>query len=213
MKAGLGWIDTELASEFPQLALHIVEVGQGSGKSPPEVRERLRAMSDRYTGGRAVNLRQEPVPWAYRVFFRQVGLDPDESRTPAEALALSRMQHGGFRSANLLDDAIAIATVETGVPLVAFDADRVGKEVGLRLARPGERLGGDGRELSARQLLVADEDRSIAVLFGDIADDRGVSPATTRMLLCAVQVKGVPQVSVEEALWTAVEVITGERVD
>jgi len=37
-----------------------------------------------------------------------------------------------------------------------------------------------------------------------------VHPGTRRMLLCAVQVKGVPQVSVEEALWTAVEVITGE---
>ena len=34
------------------------------------------------------------------------------------------MKHGGFRSTNLLDDAILIATVETGVPLVAFDADR-----------------------------------------------------------------------------------------
>ncbi|HWH43728.1 MAG TPA: phenylalanine--tRNA ligase beta subunit-related protein [Thermoleophilaceae bacterium] len=210
MKVTSGWIDAELASEFPQLALHVVEVGCGSGKSPPEVRERLKAMSDRYTGGRAVQLRQEPVPWAYRVFFRQVGLDPDESRTPAEALALARMQHGGFKSANLLDDAIAIATVETGVPIVAFDADRVGREIGLRLSRPGERLGEDGRELSVRQLLVADEDRSIAVLFGDMADGRGVHPGTRRMLLCAVQVKGVPQVSVEEALWTAVEVITGE---
>ena len=36
-----------------------------------------------------------------------------------------RLRAGGFLSRNLLDDAITIATVETGVPLVAFDAARV----------------------------------------------------------------------------------------
>ena len=40
----------------------------------------------------------QPIPHAYRVFFRHIGLEPDEHRTPVEALALERMQHGGFRS-------------------------------------------------------------------------------------------------------------------
>ena len=53
-----------------------------------------------------------------------------------------------------------------------------------------------------RQIVVADPDRSVAVLFGDIAEERGVDPATERMLLCSVQVEGVPEISVEEALWT-----------
>ena len=167
------------------------------------------ALSDRYTGGKAVNLRQEAVPWAYRVFFRQVGIDPDERRTPAEALALARMKDGGFRSRNLLDDAMTIATVETGVGLVAFDAAAVDGDPGLRLSRPDERLGGDGRSLPRGQLVVADAQRALAVLFGDVAEGRGVHPHTERMLLCAVQVKGVPQVSVEEALWTVAEIVGG----
>jgi DNA/RNA-binding domain of Phe-tRNA-synthetase-like protein len=154
-----------------------------------------------------VHLRQEPIPWAYRVFFRQVGIDPDDHRTPAEQAALDRMQHGRFRSRNLLDDALTIATVETGVPVVAFDRDKVELPLGLRLSEDGERLGGDGRPLSARQIVVADPDRSVAVLFGDIADGRGVHPETSRMLLCTVQVKGVPEISVEEALWTVTEVL------
>jgi DNA/RNA-binding domain of Phe-tRNA-synthetase-like protein len=45
------------------------------------------------------------------------------------------------------------------------------------------------------------------VLFGDIAEERGVEPDTKRMLLCSVQVKGVPEISVEEALWTVTEVL------
>ena len=211
MKLIRGWVDPELAAEFPHLRLYALPVAARSGRSPDEVKQRLRQLSNRYTGAKAVNLRQEPVPWAYRVFFRQVGIDPDDHRTPPEELALRRMEHGSFRSQNLLDDAITIAVVETGVPVVAFDADQVEGEIGLRLAGDREDLGGGGRPLSTRQIVVADEQRSLAVLFGDLAEGRGVTPETRRMLLCAVQVKGVPDVSVEEALWTVAEIVTGTR--
>jgi DNA/RNA-binding domain of Phe-tRNA-synthetase-like protein len=208
VKIETGWVDDELQDEFPALQLRWIEYEGGSGRTPADVKERLRGLSNRYTGGKAIHLRQEPIPWAYRVFFRQVGIDPDDHRTPAEQAALDRMKHGSFRSRNLLDDALVIATVETGVPLMALDADQVGTPLGLRLSHPGERLGGeDGRPLSVRQIVVADPDRSVAVLFGDIAEERGVDPETTRMLLCSVQVKGVPEISVEEALWTATEVL------
>ena len=202
-----GWVEADLQAEFPELRLHWIEYDGGSGRTPQEIKERLRGLSNRYTGGKAVHLRQEPIPWAYRVFFRQVGIDPDDHRTPAEQAALDRMKHGSFRSRNLLDDAIVIATVETGVPMLALDADRVAPPLGLRLCADDERLGGDGRPLSVRQIVVADAERSVAVLFGDIADNCGVEPRTTRMLLCSVQVKGVPEIAVEESLWTAVEVL------
>jgi DNA/RNA-binding domain of Phe-tRNA-synthetase-like protein len=202
-----GWVDSDLQVEFPELRLRWIEHEGGSGRTPPEIKERLRGLSNRYTGGKAVHLRQEPIPWAYRVFFRQVGIDPDDHRTPAEQAALDRMKHGAFRSRNLLDDALMIATVETGVPLIALDADHVNPPLGLRLSHEGERLAGDGRPLSVRQIVVADRDRSVAVLFGDIAESRGVDPETQRMLLCAIQVKGVPEISVEEALWTTTEVL------
>jgi len=204
-----GWVDPELSGEFPELALYYARLEAGSGRSPREVRERLRVMSNRFTGAKAVNLRQEPVPWAYRVFFRQVGIDPDERRTAPEEIALERMKRGGFRSQNLLDDALVIATVETGVPVIAFDADRVDGEIGLRLSLPRERLGGDGRPLSSRQIVISDAVRAVAVLFGELAERRGVHPETQRMLLAVVRVKGVPQVSLEEALWTVGEIVSG----
>ena len=206
-----GWISPDLQEEFPELRLRWIEWEGGSGRSPDEVKERLKGLSNRYTGGKAVHLRQEPVPWAYRVFFRQVGIDPDDHRTPAEQAALDRMKHGSFRSRNLLDDALVIATVETGVPVIAFDADRVEPPLGLRLSEAGESLGGTGRPLSVRQIVVADAETSIAVLFGDMAETKGVHPQTTRMLLCTVQVKGVPEISVEEALWTTTEVLQVAR--
>ena len=206
----VGWVADDLAAEFPELRLHYVTLEASSGRSPEPVRQRLRTLADRYTGGKAVTLRKQPIPWAYRVFFRQVGIDPDVHRTPVEAIALERMRAGGFPSQNLLDDALLIGTVETSVPLVAFDEARLDGPLGLRMSNSGERLGGDGRPLSSRQVVIADAERAVGVLFADLAEGRGVHPQTDRMRIASIQVKGVPDVSVEEALWIVAEVLQGE---
>ena len=202
-----GWVAPELGEEFPELGLVVVEVAGGGGRTVPEVRERLRTLSNRFTGARAITLRQEPVPAAYRVFFRHVGIDPDDHRTPIEQIAIDRLQHGGFKPVGRVADALLIATLETAVPIVAFDAERVDGELGLRLTQTGEPLGGDGRSLAGSQLVIADESRALAVLFGDAADAARPSRRTERLALAAVRVKGVPALSVEEALWSAAELI------
>jgi DNA/RNA-binding domain of Phe-tRNA-synthetase-like protein len=206
----VGWVAEDLAAEFPELRIHYLTLEAQSGRSPEPVRQRLRHLADRYTGGKAVTLRQQPIPWAYRVFFRQVGIDPDVHRTPVEAIALERMRAGGFPSQNLLDDALLIAIVETSVPIVAFDEDKLDGPLGLRMSAPGERLGGDGRQLSSRQVVIADAERAVGVLFADLAEGRGVHPSTQRMRIASIQVKGVPDVSVEEGLWIVSEVLQGK---
>jgi DNA/RNA-binding domain of Phe-tRNA-synthetase-like protein len=202
-----GAVTPELKEEFPGLALRYLVVERGSGRSPREVKQRLRMLSDRFTGGEAVNLRHRPIPWAYRVFFRHIGLDPDRTRTPVEQLALERMKHGGFRSRSLLDDALTIATVESGVALRAFDADRVEGSPVLRGSSAGEGLEGRPGDLPVGTLVVADELRPIALLFGATGSGRGVRPRTRRTMLAATQVKGVPDIAVDEALWLAAEVM------
>jgi DNA/RNA-binding domain of Phe-tRNA-synthetase-like protein len=197
----------ELREEFPGLSLRYVIVERGSGRSPRAVKERLRLMASRVTGGQAINLRHQPIPWAYRVFFRHIGLDPDEQRTPVEEISLERMRHGGFKSQNLLDDALTIATVESGVALRAFDADRVTGRLGVRTTEPEEALEGRPGELPVGTLVIADEQRPLGLLFGATAAGRGVNPKTKRMVLSAIAVKGVPEISVEEAIWLAVEVL------
>jgi DNA/RNA-binding domain of Phe-tRNA-synthetase-like protein len=169
----------------------------------------LRYLSDRLHGRRALNLRQEPIASAYRVFFRQIGLDPDEFRTPIEAAVMERLRAGGFRSRGIVDDALTIAIVETGVALRAFDADRISGELWLRLAQPGERLGGkrDGFELPDGTLVLADSESSLGLIFGETAPMRGVQPKTRRIAVCAVQVQGVPDISIEEAIWSCAGVL------
>jgi hypothetical protein len=186
-----GWVEAELAEDFPELGLVHAPLEARPRKSPGDVKERLRKLADRYTGGKVIHMRQDAVPWAYRVFSRQVGIDPDTDRTPVERIAVERLRHGGLRSENLVDDALTIAIAETGVPVFALDADKVAGE----------------RPLSARQLVVADDARPVALVLGEVAHDAGVTWDTQHMTLCALRVKGVPPIAVEEALWMAAETL------
>jgi DNA/RNA-binding domain of Phe-tRNA-synthetase-like protein len=202
-----GWIAPELREELPGLALRYLVIERGSGRSPKHVKERLVQLADRFSGAQAINLRHQPIPWAYRVFYRHIGLDPDEQPTPVEGLALERMKRGGFPSHNLLDDAITIATIESGVALRAFDADLAEGRVGIRPTEPDEPLAGRPGDLPAGTLVIADEAKALGLLFGATAAEHGVNPGTRRMILAAVQVAGVPDIAVEEALWLAAGVI------
>lgn len=198
-----GWVDAGVRAEFPALALHYVVVPGGARRSPRELKRRLRDLADRLGGPQAVNLRHQPIPWAYRVFFRHIGLDPDEQRTPIETLALERMRHGGFASSGLPADALTIATVEVGVALRAFDAERVEGRPGIRPSAAGEGFAGRRSELPAGTLVIADEREPLGLLFGATAAGHEVARGTRSTLVCAIKVSGVPDIAVEEALWLA----------
>ncbi len=204
-----GWVDPALREEFPGLAIHYTAIDRGSGRSSRELKQRLRDLSDRFSGPQAINLRHQPIAWAYRVFYRHIGLDPDEQPTPVEELALERIKRGGFASRNVLDDALTIAIIESHVALRAFDADRVAEAPGIRQTQPGERLEGRPDELPAGTLVIADADRPLSLLFGAMAAGRGVEPKTRNTLLAAIKVKGVPDIAVEEALWLAAGILRG----
>jgi DNA/RNA-binding domain of Phe-tRNA-synthetase-like protein len=201
-----GWIASELRDELPGLGLRFAIVEGGPTRSPAHVRHRLRALSDRFTGAQAINLRHQAIPWAYRVFYRHIGLDPDEQPTPVERLSLERMLHGGFVSQNLLDDALAVAIIESGVALRAFDAEHVVGPLGIRPSAHGEALA--ERQLVPGTLVIADERRPLGLLFGDPESSIGVPTSRTRRaVIAAIQVRGVPDIAIEEAIWLAASVL------
>jgi DNA/RNA-binding domain of Phe-tRNA-synthetase-like protein len=198
-----GWIDPGLAEEFPGLSIVSTALDTKTGRSPEALKELLRTLSDRIAGAQAIQLRQKPIPWAYRVFFRHIGLDPDTTRTPIEQLIFERMHDGRFKSRNRVDDALTIAMVEVGVALRAFDAQRVEGRVGLRLSAEGEGFEGRVSPLPDGTIVVADEKRPLGILFDKTAEGRGVKRGTSRVLLVAIGVRGVPDIAMEEALWVA----------
>ena len=204
-----GWVDARVAAEFPELGLAVVEVDVLPRASPRSIQQRLARLSDRFYGVHAITMRQEPIPAAYRVFFRHVGLDPDSHRTPIEAAAIERLFSGGFVSRNLVDDALLIGLLETGVPIWALDSERVSGPLGIRPAQPDERLGRapDAPPIAAGNLVVADAESALAILFDELAPGHGVVDETRRMTLFAVHVAGVPAIHVEEALWTCSTVL------
>jgi DNA/RNA-binding domain of Phe-tRNA-synthetase-like protein len=203
-----GWCEREVQQELPGLglmsaAVELPTAGSLTGGSPAPVRDRLRELSNRWRGARAVNVRQEPIPAAYRVFFRQIGLDPDITRTPIEAAVLERMLDGGFLSEGLLADVLTIALIDTAVPVWALDADNVNGPLGIRVSRAKERLGRspEGPSLGAGRLVIADADCPLGILFGQLAPGHEPAASTRRLALFAVQVAGVPALHAEETLW------------
>jgi DNA/RNA-binding domain of Phe-tRNA-synthetase-like protein len=197
-----GWVAPHVAEEFPGLGIAWIAVDGQPGRSPDVVRRRLRDLSDRFYGSHAIHLRERPIPWAYRVFFRQIGLDPDRTRTPVEQLALDRLQEGAFKSRGLPADALTIAIVETGVALRAFDGEQVGR-LCIRDSAPGESVPGRDGELAQGTLVIADERGPVGLLFGEPTDWDGIEQVSRRLTIVAIQVNGVPQIAVDEALWMA----------
>ena len=129
-------IDPRVAAEHPGLA-RVDRAVAGAGGAHAARAARPAALRRRpLRGPEAVALRSRPVPWAYRVLFRHLGLDPDVTRTPLEALVstgccTAASAHG------MPEDALALATLETGVPVWAADADRTGPLRPAPLRRDG----------------------------------------------------------------------------
>jgi hypothetical protein len=205
----LGWLAREVEQELAQLRLLSCEVQVGRPESltapcPRDLRERLRGLSNRFRGARAIGIRREPVAAAYRVFFRQIGLDPDRERTPIEAAVRERMLRGGFLPGSLLEDVLLIALLDTSIPVWALATEGVDGPLGIRLSTEGERLGRDPAAplLPGGRLVVADASTPLAVLFGELAPGHLPLASTRELTLFAVAVAGVPGLYAEEALWS-----------
>jgi DNA/RNA-binding domain of Phe-tRNA-synthetase-like protein len=207
-------VEPAVAEELPGLKLWSMDLLGGDRPSPPELRHRMGEMSSRYLGSHALALRSKPIPHAYRVFFRHIGLDPDETRVPVEAVVVERLRAGAFTSRSLLHDALTIAIVETGVALWALDAATTAGGLHLRRAVAHEPLGRADPHapwLPEGRLVVADDDGAVAQLFDEPAAQHRVGRATARIRLYAVQVEGVPAIHVSEALWTVADIVDEAR--
>jgi DNA/RNA-binding domain of Phe-tRNA-synthetase-like protein len=204
----VGWRAPDVQAELPELQLLCSDVevarrGRLTGDSPPDIEARMRELSSRVRGGRAITLRSEAVPAAYRVFYRHIGLDPDVVRTPMEAAVLERMLRGAFLTGGLLEDVLLIALMDTGVPVWALDTEALDGPLGIRTSVEDERLGSapDAALLPAGRLVIADSAGAVAVLFGESSSAHLPTAGTRLLTLFAIQVEGVPTLYAEEALW------------
>ena len=208
LTASPGFVEPAVHAEFPGLGLAWLAVAVRPRATPRSVKQRLRHLSNRVGGATVVAMRTQPIPRAYRTFYRQVGLDPDATRIPSEEAAVNRLLQGGFRSTGLLSDALLISLVETGVPVWALRAELVDPSgLGIRTSVPGDHLGSIDQPLAPGRLAVADARLVHAMLFGPVAPGHEPDARSRGMVLFAVGVPGVPVIHLEEALWICQETL------
>ena len=117
--------------------------------------------------------------YAAQVFEVRVGPSPD--------WLTRRLEAAGVRPINNVVDVTNYVMLEIGQPMHAFDLDRLsGAALVIRRARPGERLrtlDGVDRALDDDTLVIADDERAVAIGGVMGGQDSEISAATTRMVL------------------------------
>jgi len=189
-----GAVAPEIAAELPGVGLWWLRVDATPGPVDEGLARRLRLLSDRQRGIEVVALRTRPVVRAYRALARQIGLDPDVERVPAERAALARLMQGGFLARDRIQAACLAAVLESGVGVWALDAGAVAS-------------GGPELWLVDGALVVADSGRVHAPLFGDPLPGSAPGSRTRAVVLFAVGAPGVPEIHLHEALWQAADAI------
>lgn len=181
-------IAAALQDDFPDLDL--VETVAAVAVSRHDTQARLRRLDQRVDGRRALAMRTEPVPRAYRAFARQIGLDGEADAGTLAALLRARIVRGTLPSTCPVADVCTIAMIETGVPVWGLDGQRVVGPLRIETAD----------DLS---LVVREAERVVAPLLGAPVDPLATTTDTRVARLYAIVVAGVPRATVLEALWVA----------
>ncbi|MCK9299406.1 MAG: phenylalanine--tRNA ligase beta subunit-related protein [Methanoculleus sp.] len=203
-------IHKEILAAFPGLSVAEGDVGPLSilEKSPAlnGLRDEVvRQVREQYTLER---IKDEPLFRAYRDFFWRVGVDPTKTRPASEALVRRILAGKMLPAINTAVDAYNLASVRTGIPIAAFDADTLGGDLSMRFAEEGEAFLGIGMAapvmLHKNQVILTDEDAVVAVYPYRDSDATKITLATTTVHIVACGVPGIEREKVYSAYELAV---------
>lgn len=198
-------IHKEILATFPGLSVEEGDLG------PLAIREKspaldalkgetVRLVRERYT---LEKIKDEPLFRAYRDFFWRVGVDPTRTRPASEALVRRILSGKVLPTINTAVDAYNLASVRTGIPIAAFDADTLSGALAMRFAEEGEAFLGIGMAapvtLHRNQVILADEDAIVAVYPYRDSDTTKITLATTRVHIVACGVPGIEREKVRSA--------------
>jgi DNA/RNA-binding domain of Phe-tRNA-synthetase-like protein len=179
------------------LSLSISQDSPGLEKLMAEVANDIRS---RYT---LDNVKDDPAFRAYRDFFWSVGIDPTKTRPASEALARRLLSGGRLPKINTAVDAYNMASASSGVPIAAFDADKLSGGLRMRFARAGETFLGIGMkepvDLKPNQVVLTDSARIIAIYPYRDSDDTKVTAETRNIHIISCGVPGINKKRVLEA--------------
>jgi len=122
--------------------------------------------------------RECPFYSAWKIDNVTVGPSPDWLR--------ARIESVGIGSINNIVDISNFVMLELGQPTHAFDADKLKGGINVRIAREGEKflaLDGNNYSLTSKNLVIADEERAIAIGGVMGGEETGVTESTRDILL------------------------------
>lgn len=185
-----------------------VTVGKSSSELERFEEEVLKEVSKRYS---LETVKDVAVFRLYRDFFWSIEIDPTKTRPAAEALIRRVLAGRPIPKINSLVDAYNLASIKTGIALAAFDEDKIRGGITARYSEPGEEFLGIGMinpiRLEGREIVIADEEKLLAVYPYRDSDQTKITESTRNVLLMICGAPGISEETLADAEKTAVEYI------
>ncbi|HJX23100.1 MAG TPA: phenylalanine--tRNA ligase beta subunit-related protein [Candidatus Bathyarchaeia archaeon] len=206
-------IDEELASRLAGLFLGMATIGpvkiERSSKAFLDMeREKISEIRRKF---KLDLLKEEELIRAYRRFYWALRIDPTKVRPSSEALIRRSLQGAEIPKINNVVDAYNMASMETLIPMGAFDLDRIKPPIIMRYSRPGEKfvkIGGFEEELVGNELVLADAEKVINRYPHRDSDLTKVTFDTSNVLLIIAGIPGVEEKNIATATKKACIYIT-----
>lgn len=198
-------ISDEVKAAFGDLRLAYLEIdGMRIGTDSDHVTNLLRDVATKASQTLTLDTVKDRSDFrAYRDFFWKLGVDPTKTRPAAEALVRRILKSASMPRINDFVDAYNLASIETGVPVAAFDLEALEDDIVLRLSRAGEEFLGIGmtgsKPLGGGILVMSSGSDLIAMYPYRDADASKITLETRDATLIACGVPGIGMDILQEA--------------
>ncbi len=207
-------IDTAVSDRFLDLNILTSSIENVTVKRESDDLEKFKpefisAMKSQYT---LDTLKDVPELRSYRDFFWKIGIDPTKTRPASEALIRRVIQGKPLPKINALVDSYNLASMESRVPLAAFDSFQISPDLILRFAAKDEEFTGIGMKkpvlLKGNELVIESGDELIALYPHRDADKSKITLSTRNVLIVVCGVPGISSETLKNAQKVAVEYVT-----
>jgi DNA/RNA-binding domain of Phe-tRNA-synthetase-like protein len=206
-------VDSSLSLKYPGLRATTFSItGVIVRRSTPALGNLKRVVAEEIKSTYTLDtIKDVPMFRAYRDFFWRIGIDPTKVRPAAEALIRRILAGHSLPEINTLVDAYNLASIRTGVALAAFDQAKLREQLLMRQALAREQFLGIGMgepmNLDGGEVVVADEEKLVAVYPYRDADSTKVDEATTDVVLMVCGCPGIDDEPLTRAEQVASELI------
>lgn len=204
-------LSQELKEAYPGLGVRTVQVdGIEVNRESKSLEEYKEEVINKVKSSRDLSeLMDDPIYRKYRDFLWRIGIDPTKVRPASEALVRRILQGKSLPKINTAVDAYNMASIISGVPIAALDADKIEGKLEMDFSRPGMEFSGIGMKepkvLKGRELIIKDSREIVAIYLYRDADKSKITGNTRRIFLIACGVPGIGMETLDFAISKAEE--------